>query len=155
MKEKIIEVYEKLKSLYCKYKEIINYLIFGGLTTIVNFTTYYIPARVIGVDEVVSSGIAWVCSVIFAYLTNKIFVFGTKFDGIKTVVRELISFVGFRFISGMLCDIVMFSILFRVVGINDIVSKIITQVTVVIVNYVFSKIFIFKKEAVKVDQIKI
>ena len=62
-----------IKGLYYNYKEVINYLVFGGLATLVNFVSYFIFARVIGIDEVISSGLSWVCAVIFAYITNKIF----------------------------------------------------------------------------------
>ena len=68
---------ETIKGLYRNYKEIINYLVFGVLATVVNFVSYYIFARIIGIDEVISSGLSWVCAVIFAYITNKIFVFET------------------------------------------------------------------------------
>ena len=67
-----------IKGLYFNYKEVVNYLVFGGLTTIVNFVTYYIFARMIGIDEVVSSALSWFFSVLFAYITNKIFVFDSK-----------------------------------------------------------------------------
>lgn len=136
---------EKIKELYLKYKEIINYLIFGGLATVVNFVTYYIVARVIGIDEVVSSGISWFCSVLFAYITNKIFVFDSKTKGIKAFLKEMGSFFLARVVSGILCDVGTFALMVKVLHINDIASKLVTQVMVVIVNYVFSKWFIFKK----------
>lgn len=68
----------KIKELYLKYKEIINYLIFGGLTTIVSFGSYYVSARIMGIDEVVSNVISWILAVLFAYITNKLFVFESK-----------------------------------------------------------------------------
>ena len=137
---------EKIIELYKKYKEVINYLIFGGLSTIVNFVSYYISARIIGIDEVVSSGISWFCAVMFAYITNKIFVFESKSENKKGIIKEIISFIGFRVISGILCDVGTFALMVKVFSINDILSKVITQVMVVIVNYLFSKFFIFKKK---------
>ncbi len=134
-----------IKDIYIKYKEIINYLVFGGLTTIVNFVTYFIFTKVIGIEEVLSSGIAWFCSVLFAYITNKLFVFDSKTDGKKALVIECISFFGARVVSGILCDVGTFAIMVKVLHINDIIAKIITQVMVVIVNYVFSKLLVFKK----------
>ena len=77
---------KNLKEIYLKYKELINYLIFGGLTTIVNFICYYIFARMIGIDEVISSALSWFFSVLFAYITNKIFVFDSKTKGIKNII---------------------------------------------------------------------
>ena len=136
---------KKLLELYKKYKEIINYLIFGGLSTVVNFVTYYITARLFCIDEVVSSGISWFCSVLFAYITNKIFVFESKTNTVKAVLKEMVSFFLARVISGILCDVGTFALMVKVFHINDIFSKIVTQVMVVIVNYVFSKLIIFRK----------
>ena len=132
MKEKIIELYKK-------YKEIIVYLVFGGLSTIVNFVSYFIFARIIGIDEVISSGLSWLCAVIFAYLTNKIFVFNSKTTTTKELIKEAITFVSCRVLSGIFCDVGTFAIMVKVFKINDIIAKIITQVMVVIVNYIFSK----------------
>ena len=136
---------KKLLELYKKYKEIINYLIFGGLSTVVNFVTYYITARLFGIDEVVSSGISWFCSVLFAYITNIIFVFESKTNTVKAVLKEMGSFFLARVISGILCDVGTFALMVKVFHINDIFSKIVTQVMVVIVNYIFSKLIIFRK----------
>ena len=69
---------ETIKGLYRNYKEIINYLVFGVLATVVNFVSYYIFARIIGIDEVISSGLSWFASVLFAYITNKLYVFDSK-----------------------------------------------------------------------------
>lgn len=137
---------EKIKEQYFKYKEIINYLVFGGLATVVNFVTYFIVARLMGIDEVLSSGISWFFSVLFAYITNKLFVFESKTDGIKAVLIEMGSFFLARIVSGILCDVGAFAIMVRVFNINDLFAKIVTQVMVVIVNYVFSKLIIFRKK---------
>ena len=136
---------KKIMELYKKYKEIINYLIFGGLATVVNFVSYLIVARLIGVDEVISSGISGFCSVLFAYITNKLFVFESKLDNKKAVIKEMCSFFLARIVSGILCDVGTFALMVKVFNINVIFSKIVTQVMVVIVNYFFSKLIIFKK----------
>lgn len=138
---------KKIKELYREYKEIINYLIFGGLTTIVSFITYYVVARVIGVDEVISNIIAWFCAVLFAYITNKLFVFDSKTETIIETLKEVISFFLARIVSGVFCDVGMFAVMVKVFSINDIFAKIVTQIIVVIVNYVFSKLIIFKKKS--------
>ena len=137
---------EKLKELFFKYKEIISYLFFGGCTTIVNFVSYYIPARIFGIDEIVSNVIAWCVSVLFAYVTNKIFVFSSKTESIKQTIKELASFVFARLFTGALCDVGLFALMIHVLNINDIVSKITTQVLVVVLNYVLSKLVIFKNK---------
>ena len=135
-----------IKGLYLNYKEIINYLVFGVLATIVNFVSYYIFARMIGIDEVVSSGLSWFVSVLFAYITNKLFVFDSQTETKKDLIKECISFFLARIASGILCDVGTFALLVKVFKINDIIAKIVTQVMVVIVNYIFSKFIIFKKQ---------
>ena len=137
---------EKIKEQYFKYKEIINYLVFGGLATVVNFVTYFIVARLMGIDEVLSSGISWFFSVLFAYITNKLFVFESKTEGIKAILIEMGSFFLARIVSGILCDVGTFAIMVKVFNINDLFAKIVTQVMVVIVNSVFSKLIIFRKK---------
>jgi len=141
-----MKLFKLIKKNYLKYKEIINYLICGGLTTVVNFGSYFINARVLKIDEVISSGLAWVIAVIFAYIVNKIFVFESKTNKIKEVVKEFTSFVACRIISGITCDVGTFALMIKVLHINDIVSKIVTQIMVIIVNYVFSKLVVFKKK---------
>lgn len=138
-----------LKELYIKYKEVINYLVFGGLSTIVNFVSYYIFAKIIGIEEVTSSGLSWVCAVLFAYITNKIFVFESKTENKTETIKEMIKFFLARILSGILCDVGTFALMVKVFNINDIISKFVTQVMVVIVNYVFSKLIVFKKNKTK------
>lgn len=135
---------QKIKDMYLKYKEIINYLIFGVLATAVNFISYYIFARVLKIDEVISSGLSWFCAVLFAYITNKLFVFAKKTNNKKELFKEAVTFFSCRVLSGALCDVGTFALMVRVFKINDIISKIITQIMVVVVNYLFSKLIIFK-----------
>ncbi len=137
---------ETIKGLYRNYKEIINYLVFGVLATVVNFVSYYIFARIIGIDEVISSGLSWFASVLFAYITNKLFVFDSKTVTKKELIKECISFFLARVLSGILCDVGTFAVMVKVFKINDIIAKIVTQVMVVIVNYIFSKFIIFKNK---------
>lgn len=143
---------EKIKSLYLKYKETINYLIFGVLSMIVNFVSYFIFARLIGIDPVISSGLSWFCSVLFAYITNKLFVFESKTETKKAFLKEMVSFFLSRILSGILCDVGTFALMVDVLKINDIVAKVVTQVMVVIVNYVLSKLIIFKNTNKKIER---
>lgn len=137
---------ENIKELYFKYKEVINYLVFGVLSMIVNFASYYLFARVLNIDEVISSGLSWFCAVLFAYITNKLFVFDSKTNTAKEFLKEMISFFLARILSGILCDVGTFALMVKVFGINDMIAKVVTQVMVVIVNYILSKFFIFKKK---------
>ena len=144
---------KKILELYKKYKEIINYMIFGGLATLVNFISYYIYARTLNVDEVISSGLSWFCAVLFAYVTNKLFVFESRKNTKKEMIKEMISFFLARILSGALCDVGTFALMVKVLNINDIIAKLVTQVMVVIVNYIFSKL-IFKKENKNIEESK-
>lgn len=137
---------QKIKELYLKYKEIINYLVFGALAMFVSFATYYLFARVFKIEEVVSNTLSWVCAVLFAYFTNKIFVFESKTNGKKEILKEMGKFFLARIISGITCDVGTFALMVKVFHIDDMISKLVTQVMVVIVNYLFSKLLIFKKE---------
>ena len=136
---------EKIKELYLKYKEIINYLIFGALTTVVNIVTYAIFARIFHVDEVVSNIIAQIISILFAYVTNKIYVFESKSTKLKDILREMISFFGCRIFTAVL-DTLLFSFMIKILFMNDLIAKCITQVVVIVLNYVFSKLIIFRKK---------
>ncbi|MCI8636533.1 MAG: GtrA family protein [Clostridia bacterium] len=135
-----------MKELYLKYKEVINYLVFGVLAMFVNFGSYYVFARMLSIDEVISSGLSWFFSVLFAYITNKLFVFDSKTNTAKEFLKEIISFFLARILSGILCDVGTFALMVKVLNINDMIAKVVTQVMVVIVNYILSKFFIFKNK---------
>lgn len=135
---------ETLLGLYLEYKEIINYLVFGVLAMIVNFASYFLFAKLIGIEEVTSSGLSWFCSVLFAYITNKLFVFESKTNTAKEFIKEMVSFFLARVLSGILCDVGTFALMVKVLKINDVIAKVVTQAMVVIVNYVLSKWIIFK-----------
>ncbi len=132
-----------IKELIKKYKEIIMYLVFGVLTTLVNIVSFYIMDKC-NINLYVNNTIAWILSVLFAYITNKLFVFESKSLEPKVVIKEGLSFFGFRLISyfmDMLCIFIMVDIF----SINKMISKIVGNVIVIIANYIFSKLFIFKK----------
>lgn len=84
-------------------------------------------------------------AVIFAYIVNKIFVFESKTSGKKKLVKEFTSFIACRIVSGITCDVGMFVLMVKFLHINDIISNVVTQLMVVVLNYVFSKLIIFKK----------
>ena len=137
---------KKIIELFKKYQEIIYYLIVGVLTTVVSLVTYYICVLTVFNPEValelqLANIISWICAVLFAYITNKIFVFKSKN---RNIIKEISSFVGARVLTLILDMLIMF-IMVTTLGINDKVSKLVVQVVVTILNYVFSKIFVFKK----------
>ena len=133
-------------NIYKKNKEIINYLIFGVLTTVVSFVVYFIFAKVFKIDEVISNVISWFFSVLFAFITNKLYVFESKETGKKTLLKEIISFYLARLFTGVACDLGVFALMVKTFKINDVLSKLVTQVIVIILNYVLSKLIVFRKK---------
>lgn len=131
--------------LYVKYKEVILYSVFGGLTTLVNIVSYAVFARILNMDTVTGTSVAWLISVIFAYITNKIFVFESKTNTFALLVKECVSFFGCRLATGVM-DVAIMYLSVDLLHFNDIVMKIVSNVFVVILNYIFSKLFIFRRE---------
>lgn len=163
---------KKIKSLFAKYKEIIMYIIFGVLTTLVNWVVYTVLIKIFGgaaeSQEIlfnlfgrnitmkvfyifIANFVAWVAGVVFAFVTNKIWVFESKSWRFGLVMKELWLFILARLITGvlewfgvpLLWAIGMDQDLF---GIDGFLAKIIVSIIVVILNYVFSKLIIFKKK---------
>lgn len=149
---------EKLKALWTKYKEIITYLIFGVLTTVVSWGSYALFALLLektnlGTTTTVSIAnvLSWICSVAFAYVTNKLWVFDSKSWKLAIVWKEIVTFVTARLATGVLewvgvpflVGIGMDQTIF---GVKGAWAKILVSVLVVILNYVFSKLIIFRKK---------
>ena len=134
----------KNKALASKYRDIIVYLVFGVLTTVVNYIIYLPCYNVLGLSGSASNAIAWVGAVAFAYLTNKPFVFQSHDWSAKTVIPELTKFVGCRVGSGVLETAIIF-LTVDLLGWNGNVMKLLTSVLVVVLNYIGSKLLVFKK----------
>ena len=133
-----------LKALLEKHWGVISYLIFGVLTTAVNYIVYLPCYNVLGLSGSLSNTIAWAGAVAFAYLTNKPFVFRSHDWSAKTVIPELTAFVGCRIGSGLLETAIIF-LTVDVLSWNGNVMKLATSVLVVVLNYVSSKLLVFKK----------
>ena len=140
---------EKIKELYLKYKEIINYLIVGGLTTVVSLATYYAcvftfldPENPIQLQA--ANIISWICAVTFAYFTNRRFVFESKN---KNMLKEAVAFFAAR-VGTLLMDMGIMFVFVTCLHFNDKIMKLVVQVVVTIANYIFSKFLVFKKEKV-------
>ena len=140
---------EKIKELFKKLftKEIIMYLIFGVLTTIVSLAVYYACVWTFlnpnnAVQLQIANIISWVAGVAFAYVTNRKFVFESKESN---KIKEATKFVSSRVVT-LLLDMAIMGLGVTVLHFNDKIMKIISQVVVIVANYVFSKIFVFKKK---------
>lgn len=135
---------EKLKALFVKYYDILVYLIFGVLTTVVNYLVYLPCYNLLGLSSSLSNVIAWAAAVAFAFLTNKPFVFRSHDWSAKTVIPELARFIGTRLGSGGLETLILF-VFVDMLGMNGNLWKLITSVLVVVLNYVGSKLLVFRK----------
>lgn len=155
----------KIKELFIKYKELITYVVFGVLTTLVNFVCFWVLNKIFGNHiYLLNNAIAWIVSVIFAYVTNKLWVFESKSWNIKIVAREVVGFFAARLFSfgveegglWLFVDILgMSKLSFTVLGFEvtgQLIAKVILAVIVVILNYFFSKFLIFTKKKKKTEQ---
>lgn len=134
---------QKIRGLLVRYWDIVTYLVFGVLTTVVNYIVY-LPLFAMGFSAAASNAVAWVAAVAFAYLTNKPFVFRSHDWSMKTVLPELAKFVGCRVGSGVLETLILM-VTVDILGWNGFVWKLVTSVLVVVANYFGSKFLVFKK----------
>ena len=135
----------RIRELLVKHWEVLSYLFFGVLTTAVNYVVFAIAAQVFSDSATVCNVIAWVVAVAFAYLTNKPFVFRSHDWSAKTVVPELGKFLSCRIGSGVM-ETVIILISVDILGGNKYLWKLLTNVLVVIVNYIGSKLLVFRKK---------
>ena len=135
---------EKLRGLINKHWEKLSYLFFGGLTTVVNWLFYFPLYHYAHFNSTASNVIAWVVAVIFAYVTNKPFVFQSHDWSLKVVAPEFGKFVSARLLSGGF-ETVFLAVFVDWLQFNGIVMKILVSVVVVILNYVASKLLVFRK----------
>lgn len=158
-------MFTKIKELLEKYKEILSYLFWGVMSTIVSWGTYSLFAsllkgntsdvNILGLHMsmvvLIANVLSWICAVAFAFVTNKLWVFNSKSWKREIFFPELWKFISARLVTGVL-EIVSVPVLVSVglnqtiFGIEGIVAKILVSVLVVILNYVFSKLFIFKDQ---------
>ena len=135
----------KWKEIMEKYRELISYSFWGVMTTLVNYAVYFLCTKAVGIDYLISNGVAWVAAVIFAFWVNKVYVFQSQKRDAKTMVREFGTFVSARVLSGVL-ETGMLLLFVEVLHFNDSVIKVIASVLVVIINYILSKLIIFRKQ---------
>lgn len=131
-----LEIFLKI---YKRKKEVIDYLIVGVLTTIVSITSYYLFRLVIE-NYMVCTVLSWIAAVAFAYITNRKFVFHSRE---KNILKEISKFVSSRVLT-LLIEIVIMALFVDLLHIDDRISKFFVQFVIVILNYVFSKILVFK-----------
>lgn len=151
VEEFFLKIFEKIGlkgfvELYREHREGMRYLVFGGLTTVVNIVVFAICKDLCELSTISSNIIAWIIAVLFAYITNKLFVFYSKADSLEDLGREIISFFGARIFT-LLVETAFLKITVDYYEFNSIIMKIISNIIVIILNFVFSKLFIFSKNS--------
>ena len=124
-------------------KEVILYIIFGVLTTIINIGTFYILTKFVKYEENIANFISILLAVIFAYITNRKLVFNSTANGIREIFIEILKFFSARFFT-MLVEFFGFMLLFNIIHIPNLISKCIITILVIILNFFLSKFFAFK-----------
>ncbi len=143
-------MFERMRALIAKNREIILYLCFGVATTLVNWVVYTVLVRLTGMMTL-SNALAWLMAVIFAFAVNKLFVFESKHSGAFHLLKEIGSFFLGRMLSGGV-EILLPTLLYRMglthtlLGIYGFFAKAVTSIIVIVLNYVFSKLIVFRKK---------
>ena len=133
-----------IKKLYEQYKDVIPYLFFGVCTTLVNVVVYWACAHLLGTGVMPATIAAWVLAVLFAYVTNRKWVFHSTAFGREEITKEIISFFSCRLGTGVV-DWLMMLVLVSWLHLPDLPIKILANIIVIILNYVLSKFVIFRQ----------
>jgi putative flippase GtrA len=146
---------KKFEAFYKSKKEILLYLFFGGCTTLVGIIFYAIPVKLISLPDLmlfnaridmtvqVSNVISWICAVTFAYITNRTWVFEDKAYGARGVAAECFAFFAGRFVT-LIIENILLNLSTTALGMGEIIAKIVVSVVTIILNYIISKLFVFK-----------
>ena len=135
-----------ITELWNKYKSLIMYVVFGALTTVVNMGAYYVSYNLLHIPNVPSTAIAWILAVAFAFVTHKLWGFDSPSFDAQTLKHEIPTFFGARIATGVL-DVVIMYLAVDVAHMNPTVWKLISNVLVIIINYIASKLIIFRKKS--------
>lgn len=137
---------QKIKSLFLKYKETISYIFFGVATTLVDYAAYILlTSSLVAMNEGWANVLSQAIAILFAFFVNKLFVFEDRSMKLKTFVIQFVEFVSMRLITLGLNSL-LFWLLIEKLSMNDLIIKAIVSVIVIILNYIFSKLIIFRKK---------
>ena len=136
----------KIKSIWERYKELLLYVFFGGCTTLINILVYFVCRQWLAMSVVSADVAAWFLAVMFAYVTNKLYVFESKSWRVQVVAKELAEFLAARLLS-LGVDVVILYVTVEIFGCLELLMKVVSNVVVIVINYIFSKWIIFRKDA--------
>ena len=154
LEEICLKILEKLHlkllaDWYRKHQEGMRYLIFGALSTVVNIVSYTVLYYLFHISNAISNILAWVIAATFAYITNKLYVFNSKVNTKIELLKEILYFYGCRLLTLAIDEGIMIGTVDKL-GWNALLMKIVANIIVIILNFIFSKILIFKKQDKKV-----
>lgn len=133
-----------VKQMLVKYKELISYGVFGLGATLINIFSFYLFKRIFTLDMVISNILAWVLSFVFAFLSNKLWVFESKNWTSRAAMKEMVQFLVARLATFVLDTVCMWLLIDRL-SVNDLMAKISVNILVIMTNYMASKFWVFKK----------
>ncbi len=135
-----------VRPFYERHKEKLLYVFFGGLTTVVSLVSFWLVDRVMAQNEHVANLVSWILAVLFAFVTNRIWVFGARTEGLAAFVRQLLSFYGGR-LATLGIEEALLLIFITWLQFDSMIVKIAAQIVVLILNYIVSKLLVFRKPA--------
>lgn len=151
-----IKPFSIFESFYIKNKSVLLYLFFGGLTTLVSILTFWIAELLINADfnisifgslysvkVILTNAVSWICAVLFAFFTNRIWVFNSPTKTWKEFWRQMAAFFGGRFATFLL-ETVILIVFVSALKFNELAIKILAQIAVLVSNYIISKLIVFK-----------
>ena len=141
-----LPVLRLLEPFYKKHKAVLLYLFFGGLTTVISIFVFWLFHHPLGLNELVANVISWIIAVLFAFFTNRIWVFRAPTKTAGAFFRQMGSFFGGR-IATLLIEEAILAVFITWLGLADMPVKIAAQIVVIVLNYFISKLFVFKKKA--------
>lgn len=148
------DIFDKLMELpvlrifnpfYRKYKEMLLYLFFGGLSFIVSIATYALFNVEMGINELIANILSWIITVMFAFLTNRVWVFQSPTEGVNAFIRQMMVFYSGRVITLVIEEVILL-VFITLLGFNSMAVKIVAQVIVILLNYVISKLVVFREK---------
>lgn len=146
------DIFDKLMELpilrifnpfYKKYKELLLYLFFGGLSFIVSIATYALFNVGMNINELIANVLSWIITVMFAFLTNRVWVFQSTTNGVAEFVKQMLVFYSGRVITLVVEEVILL-VFITWLGFNSMLIKVIAQVIVILLNYVISKLVVFR-----------
>lgn len=137
-----------IKELFQKYREVILYIIFGGLAFLISVFSFALLNKALNLNEHVSNILSWIITVLFAYITNKLWVFQSETHGYKETIREMTGFFSGRIVTLLIEEAIIY-VFVTEMKLNSVAVKVAAQIIVILLNYIISKLWVFNKEEKK------